>query len=166
MPIANSVVLEKLKNTFGDKILESEEQYGFLIVTAAKDINVEILKYLYDESELQFQFMTDICGIHYPDKLLQLCVVYHLHSLTTNTRIRLKFYLPIDNPHIETATSIYATANWLERETYDFFGIIFDGHPNLKRILNVDEMKAFPLRKEYPLEDPNRVDKKDLFFGR
>jgi len=164
--LENSVVLEKLRTKFGDKILNSEEQYGMLNVTAVKDINIEIVQYLYDDSELKFQFMTDLTAVHYPDQLLQLCVVYHMHSLTTNTRLRLKFYLSIDSPHIRTATPVYAAANWMERETYDFFGVIFDGHPNLKRILNVDSMEAFPMRKEYPLEDPNRVDKKDLFFGR
>ena len=164
--LENQFVLEKIKTKFGDKILESEAQYGMLNITAVKDINVEILQYLYDDAELKFQFMTDLTAVHYPNQLLQLCVVYHMHSLTTNTRLRLKFYLPIESPHIQTATSVYAAANWMERETYDFFGVIFDGHPNLKRILNVDSMEAFPMRKEYPLEDPNRVDKKDLFFGR
>lgn len=164
--LENPFVLDKITNYFGDKVLSSEIQYGMLCVTATKDINIDILQYLYDDSELKFQFMTDLTGIHYPDQLLQLCVVYHLHSLTTNTRLRLKFYLPIDKPNIKTATSVYASANWMERETYDFFGIIFDGHPNLKRILNVDAMEAFPMRKEHPLEDPNRADKKDLFFGR
>jgi NADH-quinone oxidoreductase subunit C len=74
--------------------------------------------------------------------------------------------LPESNPHIPTVCKLYRSANWQERETYDFFGIIFDGHPNLKRILNVDDMVAFPMRKEYPLEDPNRIDKNDSYFGR
>jgi NADH-quinone oxidoreductase subunit C len=166
MSIENSVILEKLSAKFGDKIISSEVQYGLLSVTANKDINIDILQFLYEDTDLQFQFMTDLTGVHYPDQLLQLCVVYHLHSLTTNTRVKFKFYLPIDQPTIRTATTVYAAANWMERETYDFFGIIFEGHPNLKRILNVDDMEAFPMRKEFPLEDPNRVDKKDLFFGR
>jgi NADH-quinone oxidoreductase subunit C len=68
--------------------------------------------------------------------------------------------------HIPTATVHWDGANWMERETYDFFGVIFDGHPDLRRILNVDDMTAFPMRKEFPLEDPNRVDKKDFYFGR
>ena len=164
--IENSFLLQKLANQFGEKILGNDEQYGMLTITASKDINLEILKFIYDDEELQFQFMTDLTAVHYPDQLLQLCVVYHMHSLATNTRFRLKFFLPIDNPFIRSATSVYAAANWMERETYDFFGVQFEGHPNLKRILNVDYMEAFPMRKEFPLEDPNRVDKKDSFFGR
>lgn len=164
--IENQVLIDKLTQRFGDKIVSHEVQYGMLSITASADFNIEILQFLYDDKDCSFQFMTDLTGVHYPDQMLPLCVVYHLHSLTTNTRIRLKFYLSIENPHIRTATTLYATANWMERETFDFFGIVFDGHPNLKRILNVDEMEVFPMRKEYPLEDPNRVDKKDLFFGR
>ena len=71
-----------------------------------------------------------------------------------------------DPPKVPTVTSVYAAANWMERETYDFYGIIFEGHPNLKRILNVDEMTIFPMRKEYPLEDNTRKDKNDEMFGR
>ncbi len=73
-----------------------------------------------------------------------------------NERIRLKIYLPAENPVVPTFTAVFAAANWMERETYDFFGVIFDGHPNLRRILNVDEMIIFPMRKEYPLEDQTR----------
>ncbi|MDX2196855.1 MAG: NADH-quinone oxidoreductase subunit C [Cytophagales bacterium] len=166
MPIASDIILTKLNSQFGDGIVSHEEQYNMLIITAKSHINVEILKYLYHEDELKFQFLTDLTGVHYPESLLPFCVVYHLHSLTTNTRLRLKFFVPLENPEIETMTSLYASANWMERETYDFFGIIFKNHPNLRRILNVDDMQVHPMRKEYPLEDPNRVDKKDHFFGR
>jgi NADH-quinone oxidoreductase subunit C len=89
-----------------------------------------------------------------------------LHSLVNNVRVRIKVFLPADDYHIPTATTVWNGANWMERETYDYFGVIFDGHPDLRRILNVDDMTAFPMRKEFPLEDPNRVDKKDYFFGR
>lgn len=166
MALDNNLVVEKLKEKFGDKILSHDTPYGLLTITAQKDSNIDILQFLYDDAELQFQFLTDLTGVHYPDELLPLCAVYHVHSLVTNTRIRLKFYLPIENPAIKTATTLFAGANWMERETFDFFGIVFEGHPNLKRILNVDSMEVFPMRKEYPLEDPNRVDKKDKFFGR
>ena len=84
----------------------------------------------------------------------------------SNQRLRLKTYLPADNPVVSTLTPLFPAANWMERETYDFFGVIFEGHPNLKRILNVEEMIIFPLRKEYPLEDQIRDDKNDAMFGR
>ena len=92
--------------------------------------------------------------------------MYQLHNLYTNVRIRLKIFLPENNPTVSTLTSVFAAANWLERETYDFYGVQFEGHPNLTRILNVDEMIIFPMRKEYPLEDQIRQDKNDFMFGR
>jgi NADH-quinone oxidoreductase subunit C len=96
----------------------------------------------------------------------ELSVVYHLHNLVENVRIRMKIYTAIEDPKIFTATRLFESANWMERETYDFYGVNFVGHPNLKRILNVDEMDYFPLRKEYPLEDQTRIDKDDQMFGR
>jgi NADH-quinone oxidoreductase subunit C len=83
-----------------------------------------------------------------------------------NWRVRVKTYFDINTPEIPTATDLWPGANWMERETYDFYGVRFMGHPNLKRILNVDEMDIFPLRKEYPLEDQTREDKDDKMFGR
>jgi len=81
-------------------------------------------------------------------------------------RVRFKIFTDINQPDIYTATGLFSAANWLERETYDFYGVNFVGHPNLKRILNVDEMDYFPMRKEYPLEDSTRIDKDDEMFGR
>ncbi len=164
--VNNAFVAEQLKTKFGAGILSVEEPYGFLTITAESQLNIDILKYLWSNSEMEFQFMVDLCGLHYPEQELPLGVTYQLHSLKHNLRIRLKFWVSLANPVIKSSTSVYATANWQERETYDFFGIIFEGHPDLRRILNVDEMEVFPMRKEYPLEDPNRIDKKDLFFGR
>jgi NADH-quinone oxidoreductase subunit C len=86
--------------------------------------------------------------------------------LKDNVRIRLTVYTDILTPDVFTASKLFSSANWMERETYDFFGINFVGHENLKRILNVDEMDYFPLRKEYPLEDQTRIDKDDQMFGR
>ena len=93
-------------------------------------------------------------------------VIYHLHNMPKNNRIRLKTFMPIEKPEVHTATDLWPAANWMERETYDFFGIKFKGHPNLKRILNMDEMDIFPMRKEYPLEDQERTDKDNSMFGR
>ena len=125
-----------------------------------------IIFFLKEDKDLQFNYLTDITGIHYPEQELPIGVIYHLHSLSNNVRIRIKVFLSASNPSIPTTTTLWHGANWMERETYDFFGVQFEGHPDLRRILNVDEMTVFPMRKEYPLEDPNRVDKKDLFFGR
>jgi len=112
-----------------------------------------------------FSFLTDICGVHYPE-LDQLAVVYHLHDMRNRKRIRLKVFVSVSHPVVPSMVSVFASANWMERETYDFFGVQFEGHPNLIRILNIDEMTDFPMRKEFALEDPTRIDKKDDYFGR
>jgi NADH-quinone oxidoreductase subunit C len=78
----------------------------------------------------------------------------------------MKVFAPIEKPNVYTATGLFKGANWMERETYDFYGVNFVGHPNLKRVLNVDEMDYHPLRKEFPLEDQTRIDKDDEMFGR
>jgi NADH-quinone oxidoreductase subunit C len=96
----------------------------------------------------------------------QLGVIYHLHNLYKNQRVRIKTFFDINKPDVPTVTDLWPSSNWMERETFDFFGVKFKGHPNLKRILNVDEMDIFPLRKEYPLEDQTREDKSDKMFGR
>ncbi|MEO7209795.1 MAG: NADH-quinone oxidoreductase subunit C, partial [Chitinophagaceae bacterium] len=143
------------------------DPYEMLNFETPKDKNLKVLQFLFDEEILRFRFLTDICAVHYPDqKGRELAVVYHLHNLQDNVRIRYKIFTPIENPDIFSATGLYQSANWMERETYDFFGINFVGHPNLKRIQNVDEMDYFPMRKEYPMEDQTRIDKDDEMFGR
>lgn len=165
--ITNEYLLERINTQFGQKILAADLPYGILTITIDPTIIVDLLKWLHDDNILKFRFLTDICGSHYPDlKDQELNVIYHVQSMENNVRLRIKAFLPINNPQIQTATSIYSSANWMERETYDFYGIIFTGHPNLKRILNVDEMDYFPMRKEYPLEDATRTDKEDFYFGR
>jgi len=134
---------------------------------APKELNLKVLNFLYDDPELKFRFLTDLCAVHYPDnKGAELAVVYHLHNLEDNVRLRLKVFTDSVKPDVYTATGLFSSANWMERETYDFYGINFIGHPNLKRILNVDEMDYFPMRKEFPLEDQTRSDKDDEMFGR
>ena len=162
----NQTVVQKLSAHFAERITIPTEPSGLLTFETSKEDIIEVLRYLKADKELQFIYLTDITGIHYPDQALAIGVVYHIHSLINNIRVRIKVFLDGERPTIPTATTLWEGANWMERETYDFFGIIFEGHPNLVRILNVDEMTAFPMRKEYPLEDPNRVDKKDYFFGR
>ena len=141
--------------------------YGMLSFESPKEINLKVLQFLYDEPSLEFTFLTDICAVNYPNqKGVELVVVYHLHNLKENIRLRYSVSTSLENTDVYTATKLFESANWMERETYDFFGINFVGHPNLKRILNVDEMDYFPLRKEFPLEDQTRIDKDDEMFGR
>ena len=167
MSLTNEIVQQKLTDKFGDQLTEWVQPYGMLTFSVPKELNLKVLQFLYDDAELRFQFLTDLQAVHYPANIgAELVVVYHLHNLTDNIRIRFKVLLDIKKPDIYSATALYASANFMERETYDFFGVNFLGHPNLIRILNVDEMDYFPMRKEFPLEDQSRVDKDDEMFGR
>jgi NADH-quinone oxidoreductase subunit C len=161
----DKVELEKtLKDTFGSVILDVQDPDGIFTVTLTSDSVIPFVQFLKDR--LGFGFLTDICGIHYPDHDLALGVIYHMHNMPENIRIRLKTFVPKANPSVASLTSLFPAANWMERETFDFYGLLFTGHPNLVRILNVDYLDYFPMRKEYPLEDPTRHDKDDRFFGR
>lgn len=167
MALTNDTIKQKLAEKFGEQVTNFEEPYGLLTFEAPKEQNLKVLQFLFDEPSLRFQFLTDLCAVHYPgNEGRELAVVYHLHNLADNVRIRFKVFTGINSPDIFSATALYSTANWMERETYDFFGVEFVGHPNLKRILNVDEMDYFPMRKEFPLEDQTRIDKDDAMFGR
>ena len=167
MNLSNEYVQQRLVEKFGDQVRSFEEPYGMLTFEAPKELNLKVLNFLFDEPQLQFRFLTDLTGVHYPDQPgRELAVVYHLHNLSANLRIRFKVFTDIQTPDVYTATGLFSAANWMERETYDFFGVNFVGHPNLKRILNVEEMDYFPLRKEFPLEDQTRIDKDDAMFGR
>jgi NADH-quinone oxidoreductase subunit C len=164
--ITNEELLTKISDKFQDQFTVVGEPFGLLTLETSREQVIDILAFLKSDPTLQFIYLTDITAIHYPELEKQIGVIYHLHSLVNNIRVRLKVFLVDGDVHIPTATSLWNGANWMERETYDFFGVIFDGHPDLRRILNVDDMTAFPMRREFPLEDPNRVDKKDYFFGR
>ena len=167
MALSNNLIKQRLEEKFGDQVSAFEEPYGMLTFEAPKELNLKVLNFLYDDEELKFRFLTDLTAVHYPAyKGRELAVVYHLHNLIDNVRIRFKVYTDINKPDVYTATGLFSSANWMERETYDFFGVDFVGHPNLIRILNVDEMDYFPMRKEFPLEDQSRTDKDDEMFGR
>ena len=165
--LTNDQIKQRLVEKFAEQVSDFTEPYGMLTFEAPKEMNLKVMNFLFDDPELKFRFLTDLCAVHYPDqKERELAVVYHLHNLEDNVRIRFKIFTAIDKPDIYTATGLFSAANWLERETYDYYGVNFIGHPNLIRILNVDEMDYFPMRKEYPLEDSTRIDKDDEMFGR
>jgi NADH-quinone oxidoreductase subunit C len=157
-------LIAQVTQKFGPAIGKTYNPDGIVTFIVQSNWTLPVLTFL--KEQLDFNFLTDLCGIQYPDRELSLGVVYHMHNFKDNIRVRIESFLPGDHPNIPTATGLFPTANWMERETFDFYGIIFDGHPNLKRILNVDYMDYFPMRKEYPLEDPTRHDKDDQFFGR
>jgi NADH-quinone oxidoreductase subunit C len=167
MALTNDIIQQRLTEKFGESVTNFTEPYGHLTFETPKDMNLKVMQFLYDDDQLRFRFLTDLCAVHYPDdKGRELAVVYHLHNLEENVRIRFKVFTDIDQPDVFTATQLFSSANWMERETFDFYGVNFVGHPNLKRILNVDEMDYFPMRKEFPLEDQVRIDKDDEMFGR
>ena len=158
-------IVGTIKERFEDQVLHTAMLNDFLTVTLKSAKIVDVIRHLYEHPEMKFQYLTTLCGIHYPE-VQQISIMYQLHNLYNNVRLRLKIYLPEADPTVPTLTSVFQAANWMERETYDFYGVNFVGHPNLTRILNVDEMIIFPMRKEYPLEDQVRQDKNDAMFGR
>jgi NADH-quinone oxidoreductase subunit C len=162
----NSFIIDKIYKAFGNDVLKMDTRTDILTFTVASLVIHELIRFLKEDESLKFNFLTDLCGIHYPDRGLPLGVVYHLHNLAENKRIRIKTFVTVNDPKVSTVTDLFSAANWMERETYDFYGILFEGHPNLTRILNVEYMDFFPMRKEYPLEDPTREDKDDRYFGR
>ena len=162
----NTTIIERIKSQFNENVLSVDETSDILTVTVDRTIIHELILFLKEDEALQFNFLTTLCGIHYPEKPMPLGVIYHMHNLFLNKRIRIKTFLSTGDPIVKTVTDLFSAANWMERETYDFYGILFEGHPNLKRILNVDYLDYFPMRKEYPLEDSTREDKDDRFFGR
>ncbi|WP_348812820.1 NADH-quinone oxidoreductase subunit C [Flavobacterium maritimum] len=161
-------IQEKLVETFDSAVSQFNQEKDIFSFEVAADKITAVILFLKNDPSLRFHFLTDLCGVHYPDNEAdrQFAVVYHLHNWYENKRIKIKAFINGSNPEIKTITNIFLSSNWMERETYDFYGINFIGHPQLKRILNMDEMVSFPMRKEFPMEDSGRTDKDDRFFGR
>ncbi len=165
MALTNETIQAQLEAKFEGQVTAFSTETGMLSFESPAALNLKVMQYLFDE--LGFSFLSDLCGVHYPDNTdSELVVVYHLHNFVENIRLRYSIAVPVAKPDVFTASKLFEAANWMERETYDFFGINFVGHPNLKRILNVEEMDYFPMRKEFPLEDQTRIDKDDEMFGR
>ena len=168
MALETNEIQEKLVATFGADVFQFNQEKDIFSFEVAADKITAVILFLKNDPVLRFHFLTDLCGVHYPDneETRQFAVVYHLHNWYENKRIKIKAFISGNNPEIKTVSNIFLSSNWMERETYDFYGINFIGHPQLKRILNMDEMVSFPMRKEFPLEDSGRTDKDDRFFGR
>lgn len=165
--VDNVLVSQSLFKEFGSTIRSIDESYETLDIVVEKKSIIEVIAWLKNHASLQFNFLTSLCGMHFPEKKgEELAVVYHLHSLTNNIRIRIHTYLDQNEPNVPTLTQVFVGANWMERETYEFFGIKFIGHPDLRIILNVEDMDYYPLLRQYPLIDDSRLDKDDKYFGR
>jgi NADH-quinone oxidoreductase subunit C len=146
--------LQQLKSRFGDKILETHSAFGD--DTAVVDPSAWKAVATFCRNELACDLLVDLCGADYPDRLPRLEVVMHLYSLTKQHRLRLKTRIGDaeleDDLTVDSVVDLWAGANWLERETFDMFGIKFRGHPDLRRILMYPEFEGFPLRKDYPAD--------------
>ena len=164
--MTNEFVLEAIEREFPGSVLSNSQPFGMLTVELKKEDVKKIIQHL-KTSSLNFMFLTDICGIHFPeDKAKELGVIYHLHNMQTNFRIRLKVFMSREKNEVDSLTELYSGANWMERETFDFYGIKFKGHPDLRVILNDPGLGYHPMLKEYKLEDGTRTDKDDKMFGR
>ena len=137
---------------FSDAIERVVADRGEITFHVRRERLVEVADKLLHDPALRFEIFSGVSGVHYPDETgRELRAVYHLLSITHNRRIRLEVSAPDADPHIPSVTGVYPAANWHERETWDFFGIIFDGHPALTRIEMPDDWHGHPQRKDYPL---------------
>ncbi|MBN2177309.1 MAG: NADH-quinone oxidoreductase subunit C [Demequinaceae bacterium] len=146
-------VLEELLGKHATTAIEAVVvDQGELTLVIARDSIVEVCRHLRDDQDLRFELSLGVSGVHYPaDTGRELHAVYHLTSITHDRRLRLEVAVPDADPHIPSTTSVYPANNWHERETYDFFGIVFDDHPSLARIAMPDDWIGHPQRKDYPL---------------
>jgi len=143
---------EKARETFPEGVIEVTDFRGDLSVTVKRERIADVCQYLLSPEGGQYDMLIDICGVDYLGREPRFEVVYHLNSLKTHHRVRLKAPVPENDPTIPTVTHLWKAANWFEREVYDLFGITFDGHPDLRRILTHDDFEGHALRKDYPVD--------------
>ena len=147
----NERVRSRLSESFPDVPFEFSEFRGELTVVVPKEKIVDVCTFLKNDGDTKFDLLADLCGIDMYTPLKRFGVVYNLYSLSHRHRVRLKTFVEEEHPHLATVTGVWKTANWHERETYDMMGIVFDGHPDLRRIYLPDEFEHHPLRKDFPL---------------
>ncbi|MEW6620358.1 MAG: NADH-quinone oxidoreductase subunit C [bacterium] len=148
--MTNQEITKIIKDKFKKDILKVETEPD-LTIYVSNDKILQICQFLHDNEELNFVYLSDICGVDYPERSPRFDVVYHLYSIEKNHRIRIKTAVG-DGETISSVTGIWQGANWFEREVYDLLGVEFDNHPDLRRILMPDDWQGHPLRKDYPLE--------------
>jgi len=141
---------ETIRAGLGERITGHKLAYGDLTLTTTRGAILDVLRFLRDEPSLRFICLLDICGVDYPGREERFDVVYHLLSPSRNTRVRVKLAAGEETP-VPSATPLFPNADWYERETYDLFGVLFTGHPDLRRILTDYGFQGHPLRKDFPL---------------
>jgi NADH-quinone oxidoreductase subunit C len=141
-----------LRERFPDVVYDVKEHLGETSVFVTPDAIVDVARFLRDDERFRFNLLSDLTGVDFGiDADPRFCVNYHLTSLPNRTVVRLKVLVPEERAVVPTVTGVWVTANWHERETFDMFGIEFDGHPDLRRILMPDEFQWHPLRKDFPV---------------
>jgi NADH-quinone oxidoreductase subunit C len=140
---------QRARTLLGDRIEASATAYGELSLTVHRETILDSIRMLHDDAELRFVSIIDVCGVDYPEREERFEVVYHLLSPYKNQRIRLKVHTDDETP-VPSITPVFPGADWFERETYDLYGILFSGHPDLRRILTDYGFDGYPLRKDFP----------------
>jgi NADH-quinone oxidoreductase subunit C len=146
------MLLEKLKEKFGAGIVESSDALGENSIVIDRDKAAEIFRTLHDDTEFAFEFLIDVTGVDWPERRPRFDVVYQLKSMSKNQRLRVKIKVNADDAWVPSAYPVWKSADWLERECFDMFGVEFHGHPDLRRILLYDAFIGHPLRKDYPFQ--------------
>jgi NADH-quinone oxidoreductase subunit C len=142
---------EALQAEFGDVVQDVVEFRGDLTIVVDSDRIVDVCRYCRDTKELAYNFLSSVAGVDYFPQSPRFAIVYHMYSMTHNRALGLKVFLDDDEPTVPSVTDLYPTADWHEREIFDLFGVVFTGHPDLRRILMPDNWDGHPLRKDYPL---------------
>ena len=144
--------IDRINSKYKGVILDSHDFRGDQTITVQKSVLVDLFKFLRDDSDLDFKFLMDLTAVDYLNrKDNRFEVVYHFYSLKHNARLRVKVPVSEDDCTIDSVSSLWKTANWYEREVWDLYGIKFNGHPDMRRILLYEEFKGHPLRKDYPI---------------
>jgi NADH-quinone oxidoreductase subunit C len=146
----NKIVLEKLASRFGNAILATHSDFGDATAQVARERIVEICTFLRDDPDMLFNFAMDLTGVDYLGEEPRFEVVYHLFSLEHKSRLRIKARVSAEDPTIDSVAGVWTGMNWYEREAFDMYGIRFNNHPDLRRILNPETFVGYPLRKDYP----------------
>jgi NADH-quinone oxidoreductase subunit C len=149
--ITNDRVVERLNAHLRDSILSVNEFRGELSVVIKREDIVRVCDFLKHDDELRFDLLEDLCGVDMYTPADRFQIVYHVFSLRNKLRLRLRVVVDEGDLKVPTVSTVWSTANWHERETYDMFGIIFEGHPDLRRLYMPDEFEYYPLRKDFPL---------------